>query len=186
MSGRTPSQTVGPYFAIELTGRFPAGTAPAGAPGAIRLRGRVLDGAGDPVNDAMVELWQAAPSGRYAHPDDPRDELSVPAGFTGFARTGTEADGSFEFTIVKPGQVPWPEGGLQAPHLEVGVLARGLLKRLVTRLYFPDEEEANAADPFLSTLEPGPRATLVAVPDGGGLRFDVVLQGKRQTAFFAV
>jgi len=186
MSGRTPWQTVGPFFAIQLTGRLPAEIVAPGSPGALVLRGRVFDGAGDPVIDAMVELWQAAPSGRYAHPDDPREELPIPAGFTGFARTGTGADGGFEFAIVKPGRVPSPAGGLQAPHGEVGVFARGLLKRLVTRVYFPDEEEANAADPVLSSLEPEARATLVAVPDGDGLRFDVVLQGERQTAFFAV
>jgi protocatechuate 3,4-dioxygenase alpha subunit len=94
-------------------------------------------------------------------------------------------DGLFEFVTVKPGSVPWPGGGEQAPHVVLGVFARGLLKRAVTRMYFPDEDEANAADPVLSGLAPGQRETLVATPDDGGMRFDIHLQGPRHTTFFA-
>jgi protocatechuate 3,4-dioxygenase, alpha subunit len=158
----------------------------AGAPGAIRIRGLVLDGAGEPVPDAMVEIWQASSAGRYAHPADTRAEGPLDGGFTGFGRSGTEPDGWFEFVTVKPGRVPGPNGQLQAPHIDVGLFARGLLKRLVTRIYFPDEPEANAEDPVLSAIEPEAAATLVAREEDGWLRFDVHLQGDRQTAFFAV
>jgi protocatechuate 3,4-dioxygenase, alpha subunit len=183
----TPSQTVGPFFSFGLVdGPLGNVLVPADSPGAIRIRGRVLDGAGDPVPDAMVEIWQANSAGRYAHPADTRTELPVDAGFTGFGRSGTEPEGWFEFVTVKPGRVPGPDGQLQAPHVAVGVFARGLLKRLVTRMYFPDEEEANAADPVLSTIDPGAGTTLVAQVEDSALRFDIHLQGDRQTAFFAV
>ena len=107
-------------------------------------------------------------------------------GFRGFGRCGTVDDGWFEFTTVKPGRVPMPDGRRQAPHLVVGVFARGLLKRLATRMYFPDEAEANATDPVLAELGVEERATLVAVAEDGGLRFDIRLQGEGQTTFFAV
>ena len=100
----------------------------------------------------MVEIWQANAAGRYAHPADTRDDVPVEDGFLGFGRSGTANDGWFEFVTVKPGSVPAADGRPQAPHLVVGIFARGLQKRLVTRLYFPDEEEANAADPVLSEL----------------------------------
>ncbi len=98
----------------------------------------------------MIEIWQANAAGRYDHPADDRAETALEDGFLGFGRSGTVDAGRFEFVTVKPGPVPWPAGGLQAPHLDVGVFARGLLKRVVTRIYFPDEEEANAGDPVLS------------------------------------
>jgi protocatechuate 3,4-dioxygenase, alpha subunit len=165
----TPSQTVGPFFTVGLTdGLIRAELVPPETPGAIRIRGRLLDGAGEPVPDGMVELWQASPDGKY--------ESSG-----GFGRAGTGEDGSFEFVTVKPGLV---DG--QAPHIAVGVFARGLNKRLATRLYFPDEEAANAADPVLASLDAGARATLVAEPEDGAVRFDIRLQGDRQTTFFAV
>jgi protocatechuate 3,4-dioxygenase, alpha subunit len=185
--GLTPSQTVGPYLHIGLLRNLlgPNLLDPAD-PRAVRIRGRLLDGAGEPVPDGLVEIWQANAAGRYAHPADARDELPLEDGFTGFGRSGTVDDGRFEFVTVKPGRVPWPAGGLQAPHICVGVFSRGLLKRLSTRLYFPDEAEANGADPVLSALEPDERATLVAVADDVGLRFDIHLQGDDQTTFFAV
>jgi protocatechuate 3,4-dioxygenase alpha subunit len=181
----TPSQTAGPFFGFALLDWIGNELVPPDAPGAIRIVGAVTDGSGDPVPDAMVEIWQANAAGRYAGPADPRQDVPVEEGFTGFGRSGTE-DGGFAFTTVKPGRVPGENGALQAPHVDVSVFARGLLKRLVTRIYFPDEEEANEADPLLSALAPDDRATLLAVPDGGVLRFDIRLQGERQTVFLAV
>jgi protocatechuate 3,4-dioxygenase alpha subunit len=134
----------------------------------------------------MIEVWQANTAGRYAHPDDTRDELPLEAGFSGFGRSGTVDGGRFALTIVKPGRVPWPGGGLQAPHLEIGVFARGLLKRVVTRMYFPDEAAANAADPVLTGLDARGRESLLARATAEGLRFDIVLQGADQTTFFAL
>jgi protocatechuate 3,4-dioxygenase, alpha subunit len=176
MADLTPSQTVGPYLHIGLVdGLLGAAAVPPDRPGAVVIRGRLLDGAGQPVPDGMVEAWGADPGGRYDAP-----------GYRGFARSGTVAAGAFELVLLKPGPVPAPDGRAQAPHLAIGVFARGLLKRLATRLYFPDEEEANAADAVLGLLTPAERATLVATPDGGGLRFDIRLQGPGQTTFFAV
>ena len=185
--GLTPSQTSGPYLSIGLLRDFITGSVvPDDDPRAIRIRGRLLDGAGEPVPDGMVEIWQANAAGRYAHPADTRDEVPLEDGFLGFGRSGTVDEGRFEFVTVKPGRVPVADGRLQAPHLVVGVFARGLLKRLATRLYFPDEEEANAADPVLSELGEAERATLIARAEDGGLRFDIHLQGEGQTAFFLV
>jgi protocatechuate 3,4-dioxygenase, alpha subunit len=183
----TPSQTTGPYLEIGLIGGpISSRLVDDSDPRAIRLSGVLLDGAGDPVPDGMIEIWQANAAGRYAHPVDDREEIPLEAGFTGFGRSGTDDGGRFEFVTVKPGRVPWVDGRLQAPHLLVGVFARGLLKRVATRMYFPDEEAANAGDPVLLGLEPIERATLVARAEGGGLRFDIVLQGAGQTTFFAV
>lgn len=183
----TPSQTVGPYLSIGLLREhIGSSLVPDDDPRAIRIRGRVLDGNGDSVPDGMVEIWQANAAGRYASPADARDDVPLEEGFRGFGRSGTVDDGWFEFVTVKPGRVPMPDGRLQAPHIVVGVFARGLLKRLVTRLYFPDEEEANAADPVLSGLDDGERATLIGRPEDGALRFDIRLQGDGQTTFFLV
>jgi protocatechuate 3,4-dioxygenase, alpha subunit len=185
--GLTPSQTVGPFLHLGLLRRLIVATlVDAGDPRAITIRGRLLDGAGEPVPDGLVEIWQANAAGRYAHAADTRDDRPLEHGFTGFGRCGTDPEGRFEFVTVKPGPVPWPGGGLQAPHIAVGVFARGLLKRLATRLYFPDEVDANSADPLLAALEPTERDTLVAEDVGGALRFDIHLQGARQTTFFAV
>lgn len=184
----TPSQTVGPYFQIGTDEGFigPEVVAPD-HPGALRLYGTVRDGEGEPVTDAMIEIWQANPAGRYAHPEDTRADLPLDEGFDGFGRAITDDNGRYELVTVKPGPVPGPNGQPQAPHIDVSVFARGLLKRLVTRVYFPDEAEANAADPILSAIEdPDARATLVAVEEDGGLRFDINLQGDRETTFFAV
>jgi protocatechuate 3,4-dioxygenase alpha subunit len=182
-----PSQTAGPYLSIGLLREhIRASVVPDDDPRAIRIRGRLLDGNGDPVPDGMVEIWQANAAGRYAHPDDARTDIPLEEGFRGFGRSGTVDDGWFEFVTVKPGRVPGPDDELQAPHLVVLVFARGLLKQLVTRLYFPDEPEANAADPILSELDETERATLIARGENGGLRFDIRLQGEGETTFFAV
>ena len=134
--------------------------------------------------DTMVEIWQASPAGRYDDPGDEREDLPLEQGFTGFGRSGT-LDGEFSFLTLKPGSVPGPDGRSHAPHVMVFIFARGLLRSLVSRIYFPDEEEANVADPVLSSIEdPSLRNTLIAREEGGTLRFDVRLQGDEQTAFF--
>ncbi len=177
----TPSQTVGPFLSIALS--WPDGpyVVPAGTPGGFWLRGRVLDGAGEPVVDALVETWQADPAGRFDHPDDPRGAAPPQVvGFRGFGRSET-LDGEYAVFTVKPGRLP--DG--QAPHLDVSVFARGLLDRVVTRCYFADED--NAGDPVLSSLpDDAARATLLARPSQDGYRLDVVLQGSDETVFFAV
>ena len=182
-----PSQTSGPFLSIGLV-RDHVGPSVVSEddPRAIRIRGRLLDGNGDPVPDGLIEIWQANAAGRYAHEDDLRTDIPLEDGFRGFGRSGTVDDGWFEFVTVKPGRVPAPDGGPQAPHLVVLVFARGLLKQLVTRLYFPDESDANAADPILSELDETERATLIARAEDGGLRFDIRLQGDGETTFFAV
>jgi len=183
----TPSQTIGPFLHIELPFAGEEQLVVSDRRDAIRLRGAIYDGNGDPVGDALVEIWQANAAGRYAHPEDAREEIPLEEGFAGFGRCATDAEGRFEFVTVKPGPVPGPDGSLQAPHIDVSVFARGLLKRLVTRIYFPDESEANAADPVLSTIEdPSQRETLVAAAEDGALRFDIRLQGEGETAFFVV
>jgi protocatechuate 3,4-dioxygenase alpha subunit len=145
----------------------------------------VYDGNGEPVPDAVIESWQADPEGRYNHPDDPRGP--APHDFRGFARAPTDAEGRFGIHTVKPGPVPGPGGATQAPHLEVSVFARGLLNRVVTRIYFADEGELNAADPVLRSVAEDRRATLLAEPvPEDGYRFDVHLQGEGETVFFAV
>ncbi len=186
MSALTPSQTVGPFLSIAL--RWPDGphVVPEGTPGAFWLRGRVLDGDGEVVTDALVETWQADPEGRFDHPDDLRGAVtsSVP-GFRGFGRSET-VTGEYAVLTVKPGRVPDGQDGLQAPHLDVSVFARGLLDRVVTRLYFADEADANAEDPVLQALPEAARGTLLAEPTGDGYRLDIVLQGAAETAFFRV
>ena len=189
--GLTPSQTVGPFLAIGLP--WPDGpfVVPEGSAGAITITGRVTDGAGEPVPDALVETWQADPNGRFSHPDDPRGAPQHPVpGFRGFGRCATSADGSYRIMTLKPGALPSPGGGTEAPHLDVSVLARGLLDRVVTRIYFPDEAQANAADPVLASIaDPVRAATLVAQAEpgvAGQLRFDIRLQGDLETVFFDV
>ncbi len=182
--GTTPSSTVGPYLAIGLTWDDGAWAAAEGTPGGFWLRGRVLDGAGEAVTDALVETWQADPDGRFASPEDPRGPSSHP-GFRGYARAQTTS-GEFAVFTLRPGRVPDGEGGLQAPHLDVSVFARGLLDRVVTRVYLADEAEANASDPVLSALPADRRGTLLARPAADGYRFDVHLQGERETVFFSV
>ena len=192
----TPSQTVGPFFHLgldhpewsDLTAGNP-GRAPLGE--RIVIEGQVLDGDGAPVPDALIELWQANAAGRYAHPGDTQNDKPLDPNFRGFGRTATDAEGRFRFTTVKPGPVPGRGNSLQAPHINVSVFARGLLKQLVTRIYFADHAEANEVDPVLSRIDdPAVRKTIVAAKaNGSGIptyRFDVVLQGKGETAFFEV
>ena len=201
--GITPSQTVGPFFAMRLP--WPDGpfVVPADTRGAMTIVGRLYDGAGNVIPDGLVETWQADPAGRFAHPDDPRGPSAAGyASFRGFGRCPTAPDGSYRIVTLKPGPLPAPDAGpgaTEAPHLDVTVFARGLLDRLVTRLYFPDEPGANAADPVLASIADDRRATLIARaepagpadpgdPSGPGtvLRFDIRLQGDGETVFFDV
>ena len=155
----------------------------AGTP--LTLQGRVTDGDGKPVNDALVEIWQANTHGRYAHPDDQRDVPLEPA-WKGFGRVPTDDDGRFRFTTIKPGRVPAPDGGLQAPHINVTIFMRGLLKHLTTRIYF-DGDPANPEDAVLQGVPAARRATLLArAADGNAqaLHWDVRLQGEGETVFF--
>jgi protocatechuate 3,4-dioxygenase alpha subunit len=186
-AGVTPSQTVGPFFSIGLTWDDGNEVVPVATDGGFWLRGRVSDGNGDPIPDAVIETWQADPDGRFDHPDDPRGAVDW-AEFRGLGRAGTDDEGRYEIYTVKPGALPAPDGATEAPHIDVSVMCRGLLARLVTRIYFPDEQAANAADPVLSSLPAGADAsTLIAVADGeGGYRFDIRLQGEGETVFFAV
>jgi protocatechuate 3,4-dioxygenase, alpha subunit len=160
---RTPSQTVGPYYAIGLT-RAPRAPqnelASMSDPAAVRLIGQLIDGQGSPIGDGMVEIWD--PAGRR------------------WGRSGTDSEGRFSFVVTKPGAFSG-----QAPRFDVFVFARGMLRHELTRLYFPDEEEANAADPVWSSLDEAGRATLVADAEDGALRFDIRMQGDRHTVFFA-
>lgn len=194
---QTPSQTIGPFFAYSLTapqyGYAFSGIAGAAVAGEategrrIRIVGQVFDGTGEAVLDAMIETWQANAAGRYAHPADRRRDNLDPT-FTGFGRfgTGTDPQRRFIFDTVKPGAV----GDGQAPHIGLIVTARGVPNHLYTRLYFADEEEANARDPVLGSVPAARRDTLLATPaDGVGgavYRFDIHLQGPRETVFFDV
>lgn len=185
----TPSQTVGPFFEFGLLRPPRPEVVPAATPGAVRIVGVVYDGQGEPVPDAMIETWQADPTGRYMHAQDPRTRVSTGLAetFQGFGRCGTDAEGRFWLVTVKPGRVPWLDGSPQAPHIDVSVFARGLGSRLVTRMYFPDEAEANAADPLLNSIEdPAARETLIAQDEGGMLRFDIRLQGDGETCFLQI
>jgi protocatechuate 3,4-dioxygenase, alpha subunit len=182
----TPSQTVGPFFHIGLPYEGGAELVPPDDARAIRIVGGIVDGAGEPVDDGLVEIWQANDAGRYDHPEDGRQEPPLRPGFRGFGRAETDGGGEYRFVTVKPGPVPHPSGGMQAPHIEVAVFARGLLKQVVTRIYFPDEPDANESDPVLSSVEPELRPRLVAVEQDGALRFDIHLQGQRETPFFDV
>ncbi len=189
--GLTPSQTIGPFLAIGLPWPDGPQVAAEDAPGVITISGQVLDGAGELVPDALIETWQAAPDGSFAHPDDPRGTAA--AQFRRFGRCPTDARGRYQIFTLRPGALPAPGGGTEAPHLDVSVFARGLLDRVVTRIYFPDEEAANAADPVLSSIaDPDRRATLIAVATAGqggepdAFRFDIRLQGARETVFFDV
>ncbi|MBQ6639905.1 MAG: protocatechuate 3,4-dioxygenase subunit alpha [Saccharopolyspora sp.] len=181
--GTTPSQTVGPFFALPGGMMWDDGPeiVPAGTPGSIVVRGTVLDGDGTPVPDAVIELWGADEQGRFSHPNDPRGGS---ASFENFGRCGTDPQGGFWFRTVKPGPLPTPDGRTEAPHLDVTVLARGMLNRVVTRIYFPDEQAANAADPVLSAVDAERRGTLIAVADERSVRFDIRLQGDDETVFF--
>jgi len=166
----TPSQTVGPYLSIGLTWDEGPHVVAADAADAVWLRGVVRDGKGDAVPDALVETWQPDPSGRFHTP-----------GFRGLGRCATDDDGRYAIRTVKPGVV-----ADQAPHIDVSVLARGLLHRVVTRIYFVDEPAANEADPVLARVPAERRGTLIADKAEDGYRFDVTLQGPDETVFFTI
>ncbi|HEY6409679.1 MAG TPA: protocatechuate 3,4-dioxygenase subunit alpha [Ktedonobacteraceae bacterium] len=185
----TASQTVGPFFGPALLredAQRNVLTRPETTGERMRIEGRVLDGDGIPIPDAMVEIWQANAHGRYNHPAG-AGQAPLDPSFLGFGRTGTVEDGSYWFETIKPGSVPFDGAQLQAPHICVTVFARGLLNHLVTRLYFEDEP-ANAGDPVLHLVPDERRATLLAKREQGGAmvvyRFDIVLQGENETAFF--
>jgi protocatechuate 3,4-dioxygenase alpha subunit len=185
----TSSQTVGPFFAGALLREEMTDLASDAARGErITIEGRVLDGDGAAVPDAMIEIWQANADGRYSHPEDTH-EARVDAGFRGFGRSGTDARGVFRFTTIKPGAVPGDRGRLQAPHICVMVFARGLLNHLYTRIYFPGEA-LNAADAWLNAAAEERRHTLIAKPapriSPSAFQFDIILQGADETVFFDV
>ena len=186
LRGLTPSQTVGPFLHLVLADPSEAFAVPEGTAGGFWLRGTVIDGNGEAVFDALVETWQADPSGRFDHPEDPRGaQPPERIGCSGFGRCATDDEGNWAIFTVKPGSLPGLNGAVHAPHLAVSVFARGLLDRVVTRVYFADEEEANAADSVLATLpDPSRRATLLAEVSDDGYRFDVRLQGDDETVFF--
>ena len=182
----TPSQTVGPYFSMRLAGE--GENCLTTRPDRIVVAGKVIDGAGDHIEDALLEIWQAAPSGRYDHPDDTRD-LELDPEFTGFGRTASSFEtGEFRFETLKPGRVPDAEGALQAPHISLIVQGRGMLNPVFTRIYFADEEEANRDDLVLRSVPRDRRDTLIATLEPGSeapvYRFNVVMQGEDETVFF--
>jgi protocatechuate 3,4-dioxygenase, alpha subunit len=192
----TPSQTVGPYFKYGLTPNgdydwndaFTGNLITADASGErIRVEGRVFDGQGQPVPDAMLEVWQADAQGRFA---DPQDKRALPnAKFRGFGRCGTDANGAYVFDTIKPGSVPDADGKPQAPHILLAVFARGMLRHFYSRIYFSDEA-ANAGDPVLALVPADRRATLIATREAGDgnavFRLDLRLQGENETVFFDV
>ncbi|HST65365.1 MAG TPA: protocatechuate 3,4-dioxygenase subunit alpha [Mycobacteriales bacterium] len=177
MSGPTPGQTAGPFFGLSLPYGSGPFLVPPGHPDAVRLHGRVLDGAGDPVPDALLELWQPDPAGTVLRrPGSLRRDGWT---FTGWGRAATDAAGQWSFSTLAPG--PTRPGA--APFFALTVFARGLLDRLWTRVYLPGEPAVLAADPLLAALPPERRRTLVATARDGGLVLDIVLQGDNETVF---
>jgi protocatechuate 3,4-dioxygenase alpha subunit len=193
----TTWQTVGPFFKIGLAWLYREDLVGANVHGErIEITGRVLDADGNTVPDAVLELWQANSYGKYAHPEDGQNK-PMDSGFSGFGRIATDDQGRFRFTTIRPGQVPAPEmsgkaatawAPLQAPHINVSVCTRGLLRRLVTRIYFPDES-ANATDFALLKVDPARRSTLIAkrlANSPSKFEWDLVLQGPHETVFFDI
>ena len=185
---QTPSQTVGPFFAPSLIKAGAENLVSEQTRGQrITIEGRVLDGDGAPVADAMLEIWQANAEGRYDHPEDDQEKLLDPT-FHGFGRAATDAHGAYRFHTIKPGPVPGANGALQAPHINLSIFARGLLKRLVTRIYFPDDP-LNNSDAILNSAPSARRATLIATAVDsarGRQHFDVILQGANETVFLDI
>lgn len=188
--GPTPSQTVGPYYSLRLGAEGENVLAPPGAPGRIRIEGRVFDGDGNHIEDAIIEVWQANAGGRYRHADDTRDDIPIDEGFTGFGRAQTGfGTGDYWVETVKPGPVPDPEGEPQAPHINVIIQGRGMLMPSYTRIYFSDEAAANDRDMILASVPAERRSTLVAEcvdaeADPPVYRFDIRFQGDDETVFF--
>jgi protocatechuate 3,4-dioxygenase alpha subunit len=182
----TTSQTIGPFFEIGCRWLHQDNLAGEGIAGErVTIQGRVLDGDGTPVPDAFLEIWQANSHGKYAHPEDTQDKPLEP-GFTGFGRVPVDAKGTFRFETIKPGPVPGPDNKEQAPHLVISIFMRGLLKRLTTRMYFPNEV-LNTSDPILNLVDQSRRPTLIAKPTSGAphqLQWKVILQGTHETVFF--
>lgn len=187
----TTWQTVGPFFSIGLSWLYASDIAGPEASGdRVTVEGRLLDGEGQPVPDGILEVWQANSCGKYAHPHDTQDKPIEP-GFKGYGRVPTDDQGYFRFTTIKPGRVPAPDCStgrqkLQAPHLVVSVFTRGLLRRLITRMYFPDEP-GNSEDFALNLVDPARRHTLIANNIDGrahALEWNVILQGTDETVFF--
>ena len=196
MTKQTASQTIGPFFHHILIPRdygqpnFPDASmaTPQTAGEHIRVQGRICDGDGQPVDPALIEIWQADANGRYAHAADTRAEIEQDESFTGFGRAVTDAGGRFIFDTVKPGAVPGPGNALQAPHINVTIFARGMDVHLFTRLYFFDEDQANAIDPVLNSVAETRRSTLLATrsEDGGRITytFEITMRGENETVFF--
>ena len=187
----TPSQTVGPFFHLGMARAEWGDLTAEGAAGEkIAIEGRVIDGDGAPVPDAIIELWQANAAGRYNHPDDKQTDKPLDPHFRGFGRVATDAEGRFRVVTIKPGPVPGRGNALQAPHINIALFARGLLKHLFTRIYFADEA-ANSSDPLLISIDgEAARRTLLARRTAGGspalYRFDLILQGENETAFLDI
>ncbi|MEP7112859.1 MAG: protocatechuate 3,4-dioxygenase subunit alpha [Ilumatobacteraceae bacterium] len=194
MTRQTPSQTVGPYFTMRLSGEGDnVLTSPETVGQRIRIEGRVLDGDRKHIEDALVELWQANSAGHYHHPADDRTDLPMDAAFSGFGRCASDFQtGAYSFLTIKPGPVSHPDGGLQAPHISLTIQARGMLNPTFTRLYFADEAAANAADPVLLSVPESRRSTLVAelvdsdVSSVPTYQLDIRYQGDDETVFFDV
>jgi protocatechuate 3,4-dioxygenase, alpha subunit len=214
VAGQTPWQTTGPFFhfglpwkgCADLTGDSDLGSRPdLCAPGhdvlvqhrgssrqlaqgtRIELVGQVWDNTGAALTDTLIEIWQAGASGRYAHPEDRRSDLALDPNFPGFGRCASDKNGGFRFRTIRPGRVPGPGNTLQAPHIALGMVGPGILKRLVTRVYFSDAPE-NAEDPILALVPEERRGTLIATPERSGsnvYRFDIHLSGPRETVFFS-
>lgn len=182
----TPSQTVGPFLHLGMAWLNTTDLAThASADERIVVAGSVLDGDGEPIPDAILEVWQANAYGKYAHPDDTQDK-QVDPGFNGFGRIPTDKDGRFRFVTIKPGATPGLGNTLQAPHIVVAVFMRGMLKHLYTRIYFSDEA-ANATDPILGRIDgPARRDTLIAKRSAGAAEYhwNIIMQGENETVFF--
>jgi protocatechuate 3,4-dioxygenase alpha subunit len=196
MPGITPSQTIGPFAAPSLTPNekgktqydwkqlVSSNTVTSDADGErIRIEGRLVDGVGKPLDGVLLETWQADAQGRYAHP---RDGRATNSSFKGFGRVETDGDGRFTLETIKPGQVPGPNGAMQAPHIVVAIHLRGILSHLYSRIYFSDEQTANAADPVLKLVPAERRETLIAKRDGAAYKIDFQIQGDRETVFFDI
>jgi protocatechuate 3,4-dioxygenase, alpha subunit len=185
---QTPSQTLGPFFHYALP--YDAGptlVSDQTQGERITIEGRITDGDGLPVTDALVEIWQANSHGRYYHPEDEQDK-PLDEGFSGFGRAPTDEQGVFRFHTVKPGQVAGLHNEMQAPHITISILARGVLKRMATRLYFAEEQDANRIDHVLNLVPEDRRKTLIADRVGQAplYRLDIALQGENETVFFDV